>query len=286
LSLVIQYNELRHLIEFRDSIEIVKDKKSVFYCPSYFFIAAVALFAIFEADATTSQEPQVIPNVNFSSTTTDAIDRTVRGMATDNIDKLMSETILPVLTNSSTYRNIATGNNQTDGSTSDMISKNQGQTTLQLPNGPIPTNSGGSNNRSALFSTNSNQQFDPSNNARAIADNGTILLQFQNPTDLDIVNRLDKIGTVIQEYTKRNNVNSTNELLDESNKQIMKELSEIKSSIGKSSSSNLLYGTFSSAVIAGIVSAVAVFVLFRVYSNGGLKISELKLWRRNNSNYP
>jgi hypothetical protein len=286
LSLVIQYNELRHLIEFRDSIEIVKDKKSVFYCPSYFFIAAVALFAIFEADATTSQEPQVIPNVNFSSTTTDAIDRTVRGMATDNIDKLMSETILPVLTNSSTYRNIATGNNQTDGSTSDMISKNQGQTSLQLPNGPIPTNSGGSNNRSALFSTNSNQQFDPSNNARAIADNGTILLQFQNPTDLDIVNRLDKIGTVIQEYTKRNNVNSTNELLDESNKQIMKELSEIKSSIGESSSSNLLYGTFSSAVIAGIVSAVAVFVLFRVYSNGGLKISELKLWRRNNSNYP
>jgi hypothetical protein len=286
LSLVRQYNELRHLIEFRDSIEIVKDKKSVFYCPSYFFIAAVALFAIFEADATTSQEPQVIPNVNFSSTTTDAIDRTVRGMATDNIDKLMSETILPVLTNSSTYRNIATGNNQTDGSTSDMISKNQGQTTLQLPNGPIPTNSGGSNNRSALFSTNSNQQFDPSNNARAIADNGTILLQFQNPTDLDIVNRLDKIGTVIQEYTKRNNVNSTNELLDESNKQIMKELSEIKSSIGESSSSNLLYGTFSSAVIAGIVSAVAVFVLFRVYSNGGLKISELKLWRRNNSNYP
>lgn len=286
MSLVIQYNELRHLIEFRDSIEIVKDKKSVFYCPSYFFIAAVALFAIFEADATTSQEPQVIPNVNFSSTTTDAIDRTVRGMATDNIDKLMSETILPVLTNSSTYRNIATGNNQTDGSTSDMISKNQGQTTLQLPNGPIPTNSGGSNNRSALFSTNSNQQFDPSNNARAIADNGTILLQFQNPTDLDIVNRLDKIGTVIQEYTKRNNVNSTDELLDESNKQIMKELSEIKSSIGESSSSNLLYGTFSSAVIAGIVSAVAVFVLFRVYSNGGLKISELKLWRRNNSNYP
>lgn len=286
MSLVIQYNELRHLIEFRDSIEIVKDKKSVFYCPSYFFIAAVALFAIFEADATTSQEPQVIPNVNYSSTTTDAIDRTVRGMATDNIDKLMSETILPVLTNSSTYRNIATGNNQTDGSTSDMISKNQGQTTLQLPNGPIPTDSGGNNNRSALFSTNSNQQFDPANNARAIADNGTILLQFQNPTDLDIVNRLDKIGTVIQEYTKRNNVNSTNELLDESNKQIMKELSEIKSSIGESSSSNLLYGTFSSAVIAGIVSAVAVFVLFRVYSNGGLKISELKLWRRNNSNYP
>jgi hypothetical protein len=263
----------------------VKDKKSVFYCHSCIFISAVVLFAILEADAAASQEPQVIPNINYSSTTTDAIDRTVRGIATDNIDKLMSETILPVLTNSSTSRNIAPGNNQTDGSTSNMISNNQDQRNLQLQNGPLAANTGGSNNSSAILSMNSNQQLDPANNARAIADNGTILLQFQNPTDLDIVNRLDKIGTMIQDYTERNNVNSTDKLLDESNKQIMKELSVIKSSIGESSSSNLLYGTFSSAIVAGIVSAVGAFLLFRVYSNGGLKISELKLWRRNNSNY-
>jgi hypothetical protein len=261
----------------------VKDKKTVFYCPSCIFVAALALFAIIEADATPSQEPQVLSNLNFSSATTDAIDRTVRGMATDNIDKLMSETILPVLSNSSTSGNIATGNNQTDRSTSKM--ENQDQRNLQLQNGPILANNGGSNNSSALFSTNPNQQVDPANNARAIADNGTILLQFQNPTDLDIVNRLDKIGTMIQEYTKGNDINGTFKSLDESNNQILRQLSEIKSSIRESSSSNLSYGIFSSAIVVGIVSAVSVLVLFKVYSNGGLKISELKPWRRNNSNY-
>jgi hypothetical protein len=283
LSFVIQYNELRHLIEFRDRIAIVKDKRSVFYCPSCIFIAAVALSAIFEADATPSQEPQILSNLNFSSATTDAIDKTVRGMATDNIDKLMSETIFPVLTNSS--RNIATGSNQTDGSTSNMVSNNQEQRNLQLQNGPGLANTGGSNNGSALFSMNSNRQLDSANNARAIADNGTILLQFQNPTDLDIVNRLDKIGTMMQDYTERNNVNNTDKLLDESNKQIMRELSVIRSSIGESSSSNLLYGTLSSAIVAGIVSVAAVFVFFRIYGNGGPKFGELKLWRRNNPNY-
>jgi len=184
-------------------------------------------------------------------------------MATNNIDKLMSETILPVLTNSSTSRVVVAGNNQTDGSSSDIISNNQDQKNLQLQNEPIPAN-----------------------NARAITDNGTILLQFQNPTDTDIVNRLDKLGTMIQEYTKRNDVNSTVKSFDESNNQIIRELSEIKSSIGESSSSNLLYGIFSGAIVAGIVSAVSVFVLFRINSDGRIKISELKLWRRNNSNYP
>jgi hypothetical protein len=262
----------------------VKDKKSVFYCPSCIFIAAVVLFAIIEADATPSQEPQILSNLNFSSATTDAIDKTVRGMATDNIDKLMSETILPVLTNSSTSTNIATGNNQTDGSTSNMVSNNQDQRNLQLQNGPVLANTDGSSNSSASFSMDPNQELDPANNARAIADNGTILLQFQNPTDLDIVNRLDKIGTMVQEYTKGNDLNSTVKSLDESNNQILRELSEIKSSIRGSSSSNLLNGIFSSAIVAGIVSAASVFVLFKVYSNGGLKISELKLWRKNNSN--
>ena len=91
---------------------------------------------------------------------------------------------------------------------------------------------------------------------------------------------------MIQEYTKRNDVNRSVKSFDESNNQIIRELSEIKSSIGESSSSNLLYGIFSGAIVAGIVSAVSVFVLFRINSDGRIKISELKLWRRNNSNYP
>jgi hypothetical protein len=238
------------------------------------------------------------------------IDKTVKGMATKNIDKLMSETILPVLTNSSASRVIITGNNQTAGGTSlsqlnsnssDVFLNNQNQKNAQVQNGLAPTNISGS----------------AANNARAIADNGTIMLQFQNPTDIDIVNRLEKIETIIQKYIMRNDVNSTTKSIEESNNRIINELSEIKSSISGSSilpavttksikesnnqiinelseikssisgsfPSNLFSGIISGALVAAIVSAVAFFVLLRVYSNSGIKLSELKLRRRNNSNY-
>jgi hypothetical protein len=305
----------------------VKDKKSVFYCSSFVFIVNVVLLVSFEAEATTSQQPTVVANHNFSSTTTDAIDKAVKGMATNNIDKLMSETILPVLTNSSTSRILITGNNQTVGKTpvselksidkSDVISNNQSQKDVQIQNGVVAKNVGENNNSSPVFTMDHTPQLNPANNARAIADNGTILLQFQNPTDIDIVNRLEKIETIIQEYTKKNDVNSTvksigksnaqilNELseikseisgssvlpavtaksIGKSNAQILNELSEIKSSISGSSFYNLISGIVSGTLVAGIVSAVAVFVLLKVYNDGGLKLSELKLRRRKNSNY-
>ena len=288
----------------------MKDKKSVFYCSSLVVLVNALLFVNLEVDATSSQQPSVVSNLNVSSTTPDMIDKTVKGMATKNIDKLMSETILPVLTNSSASRVIITGNNQTAGGTSlsqlnsnssDVFLNNQNQKNAQVQNGLAPTNISGS----------------AANNARAIADNGTIMLQFQNPTDIDIVNRLEKIETIIQKYIMRNDVNSTAKSIEESNNQIINELSEIKSSISGSSilpavttksikesnnqiinelseikssisgsfPSNLFSGIISGALVAAIVSAVAFFVLLRVYSNSGIKLSELKLRRRNNSNY-
>jgi hypothetical protein len=288
----------------------VKDKKSVFYCSSLVVLVNALLFVNLEVDATSSQQPSVVSNLNVSSTTPDMIDKTVKGMATKNIDKLMSETILPVLTNSSASRIIITGNNQTAGGTSlsqlnsnssDVFLNNQNQKNAQVQNGLAPTNISGS----------------AANNARAIADNGTIMLQFQNPTDIDIVNRLEKIETIIQKYIMRNDVNSTTKSIEESNNRIINELSEIKSSISGSSilpavttksikesnnqiinelseikssisgsfPSNLFSGIISGALVAAIVSAVAFFVLLRVYSNSRIKLSELKLRRRNNSNY-
>ncbi|HEU4824194.1 MAG TPA: hypothetical protein VFS97_12280 [Nitrososphaeraceae archaeon] len=302
------YIELRGLIEYKDRIESVKDKKSVFYCSSLVVIVNVVLFVNLEATGTSSQQPSAVSNLNVSSTTPDMIDETVNGMATKNIDKLMSETIIPALTNSSSSRIIITGNNQTAGGTSlslgtssDTFSNNQNQKNARVQNGPILTNVDGS----------------AANNARAIADNGTILLQFQNPTDIDIVNRLERIETIIQKYIMRNDANTTaksiqesnnrilNELsgikssisgssvlpavtaksIQESNNRILNELSEIKSSISGSISSNLFSAIISGALVAAIVSAVAFFVLLRVYSNGGIKLSELKLKRRNSSNY-
>jgi hypothetical protein len=270
------YIELRGLIEYKDRIESVKDKKSVFYCSSLVVIVNVVLFVNLEAAGTSSQQPSAVSNLNVSSTTPDMIDETVNGMATKNIDKLMSETIIPALTNSSSSRIIITGNNQTAGGTSlslgtssDTFSNNQNQKNTRVQNGPILTNV----DRSAA------------NNARAIADNGTILLQFQNPTDIDIVNRLERIETIIQKYIMRNDANTTAKSIRESNNRILNELSEIKSSISGSISSNLFSAIISGALVAAIVSAVAFFVLLRVYSNGGIKLSELKLKRRNSSNY-
>jgi uncharacterized protein len=152
-------------------------------------------------------------------------------------------------------------------------------------------------------------------NARALADNGTILLQLQNPTDTDIVNRLEKIETILQDYTMRNDVNSTSKSIEESNNQIINQLSAIKSSIIRSSalpavtdldstarsieesnnqiinqlsaikSSSLWSGIASGALAAGIVSAVAVFVLTRLYGDSRIKLGEMRLRKRSNSNY-
>src|SRR5918994_1599944 len=106
----------------------------------------------------------------------------------------------------------------------------------------------------------------------------TILLQLQNPTDTDIVNRLEKIETILQDYTMRNDVNSTSKSIEESNNQIINQLSAIKSS-------SLWSGIASGALAAGIVSAVAVFVLTRLYGDSRIKLGEMRLRRRNNSNY-
>jgi hypothetical protein len=144
---------------------------------------------------------------------------------------------------------------------------------------------------------------------RAIADNGTILLQFQNPMDADIVNRLERIETIIQNYTMRNEINMASKSIEESNNQIKNELSAIKSSINSSSvlpavadldntaksieesnnqikselsaikSSSVWSGILSGALAAGIVSAVAIFVLTRLYGDNRIKLSEMRLRR-------
>jgi tetrahydromethanopterin S-methyltransferase subunit F len=255
------------------------------------------MFISFEVDAIGSQQQSVESNLILSNTTaTDAIDRTVNGIATSNIDRLMSETILPVLTNTSTSKIVISGNNQTtEGTEAGGLS---------------------SINSSGVVSNDQNPKgMQVQNNARALADNGTILLQLQNPTDTDIVNRLEKIETILQDYTMRNDVNSTSKSIEESNNQIINQLSAIKSSINRSSalpavtdldstarsieesnnqiinqlsaikSSSLWSGIASGALAAGIVSAVAVFVLTRLYGDSRIKLGEMRLRKRSNSNY-
>ena len=239
----------------------------------------------------------------------------------------MSETILPVLTNSSTSKIVIGGNNQTTEGTeasglssinsSGVVSNDQNPNGMQVQNNSLAPNIGSknSNNSSEVFMMDPELRPSKDSNARALADNGTILLQLQNPTDTDIVNRLEKIETILQDYTMRNDVNSTSKSIEESNNQIINQLSAIKSSINRSSalpavtdldstarsieesnkqiinqlsaikSSSLWSGIASGALAAGIVSAVAVFVLTRLYGDSRIKLGEMRLRRRNNSNY-
>jgi hypothetical protein len=300
----------------------VKDKKNVFYC-SFVIVATTVMFMNFDVDATESNQSAVVSNLNLSNTAAaDAIDMAVRGIATNNIDRLMSETILPVLANSSSSNIVANKNNHTTGSTAVAgesssinntgdISNGQSIKGMQIQNDPLAANigSGNSTNSPAVVMMDPEQRSSERGDTRAIADNGTILLQFQNPMDADIVNRLERIETIIQNYTMRNEINMASKSIQESNNQIKNELSAIKSSINSSSvlpavgdldntaksieesnnqiknelsaikSSNVWSGIISGALAAGIVSAVAIFVLTRLYGDNRIKLSEMRLRR-------
>src|ERR687897_1696934 len=122
------------------------------------------MFISFKVDAIGSQQQSVESNLILSNTTaTDEIDRTVNGIATSNIDRLMSETILPVLTNSSTSKIVISGNNQTTQGTeagglipinnSGVVSNDQNLKCMQVQNNSLPANieSKNSNNSSEVF---------------------------------------------------------------------------------------------------------------------------------------
>jgi hypothetical protein len=300
----------------------VKDKKNVFYC-SFVIVATTVRFIHFDVDATESNQSAVLSNLNLSNTAAaDAIDMAVRGIATNNIDRLMSETILPVLANSSSSNIVANKNNHTTGgaavagesssinNTGD-ISNGQSGNGMQIQNDPLAANIGSRNstNNPAVIMMDPEQRSSEGGDTRAIADNGTILLQFQNPMDADIVNRLERIETIIQNYTMRNEINMASKSIEESNNQIKNELSAIKSSINSSSvlpavadldntaksieesnnqikselsairSSSVWSGIISGALAAGIVSAVAIFVLTRLYGDNRIKLREMRLRR-------
>ena len=300
----------------------MKDKKNVFYF-SFVIVATTVMFMNFDVDATESNQSAVVSNLNLSNTAAaDAIDMAVRGIATNNIDRLMSETILPVLANSSSSNIVANKNNHTTGvaavagesrsinNTGD-ISNGQSIKGMQIQNDPLAANIGSRNstNSPAVIMMDPEQRSSERGDTRAIADNGTILLQFQNPMDADIVNRLERIETIIQNYTMRNEINMASKSIEESNNQIKNELSAIKSSINSSSvlptvadldntaesieesnnqikselsaikSSSVWSGILSGALAAGIVSAVAIFVLKRLYGDNRIKLSEMRLRR-------
>jgi hypothetical protein len=261
----------------RQAIKAVKDNKSVFYCSLIVLIVNIFFFISFEAYAVRSQHPSILSNF----TTTDAIDKTVDRMKANNIERVINETILPSLTNPVsriiTASNPSTGTilGQSNlGNTSDIITNNQHAS--EPLNGNTSTSS-----RIMDGVIDSNQGLPTTNKAKAFTDNKSILLQFQDPTDTDIINKLEEIKNIIIESTPINNLTDTTKSIQESNNRIIQELAEMKSSINRSSSSSSPSSPISSAVISGtvaaIIFAVAILVFLWIYNGSGIKLKQMKL---------
>jgi hypothetical protein len=266
----------------REAIKSVKDNISVFYCSLFVLIVNAFFFISFEAYAVSAQHPSIVSNIS----STDAIDKTVKRMEANNIERLINETILPSLTNPASR--IITASNRTTGTildqsnlgnTSDMITNTQNQMNIQ--NASVPLNGNTSTSNRIPNGVGSNQELPPSNKVKTFTDNQTILLQFQDPTDTDIMNKLEEIKNIIVESTAISNLTHTTKSIEESNKRIIKELSEMKSSINRSSPASPASPPLSSAVISGtvaaIVFAVAILAFIWIYNRRGIKLKQIKL---------
>ena len=268
----------------REAIKSVKDNISVFYCSLFVLIVNAFFFISFEAYAVSAQHPSIVSNISG----TDAIDKTVKRIEANNIERLINETILPSLTNPASR--VITASNRTTGTildqsnlgnTSDMITNTQNQMNIQNASVPLTGNTSTSN-RILNGVIGSNQELPTSNKVKTFTDNQTILLQFQDPTDTDIMNKLEEIKNIIVESTAISNLTDTTKSIEESNKRIIKELSEMKSSINRSSPASApspppLSSAVISGTVAAIVFAVAILAFLWIYNRRGIKLKQMKL---------
>jgi hypothetical protein len=213
------------------------------------------LFYTFGGHSVTGQRPQTVSTINFTSpttsnvsgpnniSTTDAIDISMNNIISDNMDKLLNQTILPLIVQPNYMINSDTSDNQTSGeakreivqpiltSDSDMIVDNNDQT--QKPTTEVSTDM---DNISAV------------NSPIPFTDNQTVLLQFQDPGDTVVIDRLQRIENIADKQVVNENATKTAaKSVQESNKMLIQDLMGIRSSLNGSSPS-----TFQSVTSNGV----------------------------------
>ena len=216
------------------------------------FFVLTLLFSTFGGQSVTGQRPQTVSTINFTSpttsnvsgpnniSTTDAIDISMNNIISDNMDKLLNQTILPLIGQPDYMIN---SDNQTSGeakreivqpiltSDSDMIVDNNDQT--QKPTTEVSTDM---ENISAV------------NSPIPFTDNQTVLLQFQDPGDTVVIDRLQRIENIADKQVVNENATKTAaKSVQESNKMLIQNLTGIRSSLNGSSPS-----TFQSATSNGV----------------------------------
>jgi hypothetical protein len=234
----------------------VKQSIFSFSClPILIFFVLTLLFSTFGGQSVTGQRPQTVSTINFTSpttsnvsgpnnkSTTDAIDISMNNIISDNMDKLLNQTILPLIGQPDYMINSDTSDNQTSGeakreivqpiltSDSDMIVDNNDQT--QKPTTEVSTDM---DNISAV------------NSPIPFTDNQTVLLQFQDPGDTVVIDRLQRIENIADKQVVNENATKTAaKSVQESNKMLIQDLMGIRSSLNGSSPS-----TFQSVTSNGV----------------------------------
>jgi hypothetical protein len=201
-------------------------------------------FSSINGHAVTGQKPQTVSTINFTSpttsnvsspattSTTDTIDIVMNSIRSDNMDKLLNQTILPFMDKPTPTITTATSDNQTQG----------GERKI---NQPILTSNldmvTGNNDQIQSTATDDSTSTDTNirtNNPIPFTDNQTVLLQFQDPADSEIINKLQRVEDMANEQATVENVSRTAaKLVHESNGRLMRDLSEIRSSINGSTPS-------------------------------------------------
>ena len=219
------------------------------------FFVLTLLFSTFGGQSVTGQRPQTVSTINFTSPTTsnvsspnnistmDAIDISMDNIISDNMDKLLNQTILPLIGQPEHMINSDTFDNQTPGeakreivqpiltSDSDMIVDNNDQT-----------------QKSTTEESTDMDNIRASNSPIPFTDNQTVLLQFQDPADTVVIDRLQWIENIADKQVVNENATKTAaKSVQESNRMLIQGLTGIRPSLNGSSPS-----TFLSAIGNGI----------------------------------
>jgi len=288
-------------------------------------------FSSINGHAVTGQKPQTVSTINFTSpttsnvsspattSTTDTIDIVMNSIRSDNMDKLLNQTILPFMDKPTPTITTATSDNQTQG----------GERKI---NQPILTSNldmvTGNNEQIQSTATDDSTSTDTNirtNNPIPFTDNQTVLLQFQDPADSEIINKLQRVEDMANEQATVENVSRTAaKLVHESYNRLMRDLSEIRSSINGSApstfqpitateidnltdritsmqkSNNVILQDLSelkspvkkpssyyisspiiSGMVAAVVSSTVIFLFLRTCkTDAGVKFSELRFRRK------
>jgi hypothetical protein len=313
---------------------VKSNNKPVFcFCnlPILFVFVVMLFFSSINGHAVTGQKPQTVSTINFTSpttsnvsspattSTTDTIDIVMNSIRSDNMDKLLNQTILPFMDKPTPTITTATSDNQTQG----------GERKI---NQPILTSNldmvTGNNDQIQSTATDDSTSTDTNirtNNPIPFTDNQTVLLQFQDPADSEIINKLQRVEDMANEQATVENVSRTAaKLVHESYNRLMRDLSEIRSSINGSApstfqsitateidnltdritsmqkSNNVILQDLSelkspvkkpssyyisspiiSGMVAAVVSSTVIFLFLRTCkTDAGVKFSELRFRRK------